>query len=55
VIGIQELLFRAQSAGRQTINIMEASLFAAVVYWILTLFFSFLEQRLERRMARSDR
>jgi polar amino acid transport system permease protein len=55
VIGIQELLFRAQSAGRQTINIMEASLFAAVVYWILTLFFSYLEQHLERRMARSDR
>jgi len=55
VIGIQELLFRAQSAGRQTINIMEATLFAAVVYWILTLFFSYLEQHLERRMARSDR
>ena len=55
VIGIQELLFRAQSAGRQTINIMEALLFAAVVYWVLTLFFSYLQQRLERRMARSDR
>jgi polar amino acid transport system permease protein len=55
VIGIQELLFRANSAGRQTINIMEAALFAAVVYWMLTLFFSYIQQRLERRMARSDR
>ncbi len=35
-IGIQELLFRANSAGRQTVNIMEALLFAAVVYWVLT-------------------
>jgi polar amino acid transport system permease protein len=55
VIGIQELLFRANSAGRQTINIMEASLFAAVVYWILTLFFSYVQQRIEHRLARSDR
>jgi polar amino acid transport system permease protein len=55
VIGIQELLFRANSAGRQTVNIMEASLFAAAVYWVLTLFFSYVQQRLERRLARSDR
>jgi polar amino acid transport system permease protein len=54
-IGIQELLFRANSAGRQTINIMESLLFAAAVYWGLTLMFSYVQQRLERRMARSDR
>ena len=52
-IGIQELLFRANAAGRQTVNIMEALLFAAVVYWGLTLVFSFVQQRLERRLARS--
>jgi polar amino acid transport system permease protein len=55
VIGIQELLYRANAAGRQTVNIMEAALFAAVVYWGLTLFFSSVQERLERRMARSDR
>jgi polar amino acid transport system permease protein len=54
-IGIQELLFRANSAGRQTVNIMESLLFAAAVYWCLTLLFSFIQQRIERRMARSDR
>jgi polar amino acid transport system permease protein len=54
-IGIQELLFRANSAGRQTINIMESLLLAAAVYWGLTLLFSYVQQRLERRMARSDR
>ena len=26
-----------------------------LVYWVLTLFFSYVQQRLERRMARSDR
>jgi ABC-type amino acid transport system permease subunit len=55
VIGVQELLARANSAGRQTVNVMEALLFAALVYWILTIVFSFAQQRLERRMARSDR
>ncbi len=55
VIGIQELTFRASSAGRQTVNIMEAFLFAALVYWVLTLAFSRLQQWLEVRMARGDR
>ena len=50
-IGIQELLFRANSAGRQTINIMEALLFAAAVYWGLTLLFSYVQQRLERTVG----
>jgi polar amino acid transport system permease protein len=54
-IGIQELTFRASSAGRQTINVMEALLFAALIYWILTLVFSYAQQRLEQRLARSDR
>lgn len=54
-IGIQELTFRANSAGRQTINIMEALLFAALIYWILTLIFSYAQQRLEQRLARGDR
>ena len=55
VIAIQELPCRASTAGRQKVNIMEALLFAALVYWILTIVFSFVQERLERRMARSDR
>lgn len=55
VIGIQELLARANSAGRQTVNVMEALLFAALVYWVLTIAFSFIQERLEKRMARADR
>lgn len=55
VIAIQELTARASSAGRQKVDIMEALLFAAVVYWVLTLVFSVVQERVERRMARGDR
>jgi polar amino acid transport system permease protein len=54
-IGVQELLMRANNAGRQTINVMEALLFAALIYWVLTMVFSFAQRRLELRFARSDR
>ena len=54
-IGIQELVSRANQSGRQESSIMEALLFAALIYWILTFVFSFVQDRLERRMARSDR
>ena len=32
-----------------------ASLLAALVYWALTIVFSYFQERLEQRMARSDR
>jgi len=54
-IAIQELTSRASSAGRQKVDVMEAVLFAALVYWILTISFSLVQERLERRMARGDR
>ncbi|MBA3779247.1 MAG: amino acid ABC transporter permease [Chloroflexi bacterium] len=55
VIAVQELLWRAQSAGRRNIAILEALLIAALIYWLLTIIFSFFQERLERRMARGDR
>jgi polar amino acid transport system permease protein len=55
VISIQELLWRAQTAGRTQVRILEALVFAAAVYWIMTIVFSFFQERLERRLARSDR
>ena len=54
-IGVQELLARANNAGRQTVNVMEALLFAALIYWTLTMVFSFAQRRLELRFSRSDR
>jgi len=54
-IAVQELLWRARAAGTQTFNTLQAFLLAALVYWIVTIVFSFFQERLERRMARGDR
>lgn len=55
IIGVQELLWRAGNAGRPRLAFLEAVLLAALVYWVLTIIFSFFQERLERRMARGDR
>lgn len=54
-IGVQEVLWRAQKTGRPALNTLEAFVIAAAIYWILTMIFSFFQERLERRMAKSDR
>jgi len=55
LLGVQEVLWRAENAGRPTRHTLEAFIIAALVYWALTIIFSFFQGRLERRMARSDR
>jgi polar amino acid transport system permease protein len=55
VIAVQELLWRAQAAGRPTLQSMQTLLIAALVYWIMTIVFSLFQSRLERRMATGDR
>jgi len=55
IIGVQELLWRAETSGRPALNILEAFFIAAIVYWVLTIIFSFFQGRLENRMARGDR
>lgn len=54
-IGVQELLWRADRAGTRDARSLQALLLAALVYWLLTIVFSFFQERLERRMARGDR
>jgi polar amino acid transport system permease protein len=55
VIGVQELLWRAQHIGSSNFRNMETLLLAAGFYWGLTIVFSLFQGRLERRMARGDR
>jgi len=55
VITVQELLWRARQVGTRDARSIQAFLVAALVYWILTIIFSFFQERLERRMARSER
>lgn len=55
VLGVPELLFRASTLGRRELASLSALLVAALIYWVLTMIFSFFQERLERRMARGDR
>jgi polar amino acid transport system permease protein len=55
VVGVQETLWRAQTAGRPTFQSMQTLLVAAFIYWVLTILFSLFQGRLERRMATGDR
>ena len=50
VITVPELLERAQLVAGRTGNYLSPLLVAAAVYWILTIFFSFWQARLERRL-----
>jgi polar amino acid transport system permease protein len=54
-IAVTELLWRARRVGTREFQTLQAMLLAALVYWILTIVFSYFQERLERRMARSDR
>lgn len=49
-ITVAELLERANLVGGATLQFFSALLVAAAVYWALTIFFSFWQSRLERRM-----
>jgi polar amino acid transport system permease protein len=54
-MGVQELLWRAQRVGQSNFRTLETLLLAALVYWALTIIFSLFQDRLEKRMAESDR
>ena len=55
IMGVQELLWRAQRVGQSNFRALETLLLAALVYWVLTIAFSVVQDRLEKRMAESDR
>jgi polar amino acid transport system permease protein len=55
IIGVQELLWRADTIGSQHFRTLETLTIAAAVYWLLTIVFSFFQDRLERRLAMAYR
>lgn len=55
IIAVQELLWRAQRVGQSNFRTLETLLLAAGVYWALTIVLSLFQDRLEKRMAESDR
>jgi len=54
VVGLQEILWRSSTVGRSNSQLIQALLIAALVYWALTMFFSYFQGRLEHRLALSD-
>jgi polar amino acid transport system permease protein len=54
-VALQELFWRARTTGSANFASFETLIFAAVVYWLLTMTFSAGQEWLERRMAESDR
>lgn len=54
-IAVQELLWRAQRAGTRDFRTLQALIIAALIYWALTIIFSYFQDKLEKRMARGDR
>jgi polar amino acid transport system permease protein len=51
IMGIWEITFRANRFARQDTKFMEMFILAAALYWILTIISSWLESRLEKRLA----
>jgi len=55
IVSLQEVLWRANKVCRSNFQTIQALVIAAAIYWALTIIFSFFQERLERRLARSDR
>jgi polar amino acid transport system permease protein len=54
-VSLHELFYLARTVGSAKFRSFETLLFAAVVYWLLTIVFSLFQDRLERRMSEKDR
>jgi polar amino acid transport system permease protein len=52
---VQDILWRAQKVGRANFHSLEGLLVAAAWYWILTIVFTYLQTRVEKRLARGER
>ena len=53
-VGIQETYWRASTTGSRSFRTFETLLIAALIYWVLTIVFSVAQERIERRLRKSD-
>ncbi|MBM4035514.1 MAG: ABC transporter substrate-binding protein/permease [Planctomycetes bacterium] len=54
-MGVHDLMWRAQTVGRQNCKSLETLLIAGAFYWLLTILFQRAQGRLEARMAQGER
>ncbi len=52
---VQEILWRAQKAGRQNFKTLEALVVAALWYWAITIFFTAIQARIEQYASKGER
>jgi polar amino acid transport system permease protein len=52
---VHELMWRATKVGRATFHNLEALIMAAIFYWVMTLIFSYFQNRIETNLAKGDR
>lgn len=53
-VGIQETFWRATTTGSRNFRTFETLLIAALIYWTLTIVFSAVQERIEKRMRESE-
>jgi polar amino acid transport system permease protein len=53
-VALQELFWRARTVGSAHFQSFSTLLLAALVYWVLTIAFSLVQERMEKRMAESE-
>jgi polar amino acid transport system permease protein len=53
-VALQELFWRARTVGSANFQSFSTLMLAALIYWLLTIVFSLVQERLEKRMAESE-
>jgi polar amino acid transport system permease protein len=52
---VHELTWNAQKVGRSQFRSLEALLIAALFYWGMTIFLSYIQNKIETRLSKGDR
>jgi polar amino acid transport system permease protein len=52
---VHEVMWRAQKVGRAEFRNLEALIMAAVFYWVMTIILTYIQSKIEARLAKGDR
>jgi polar amino acid transport system permease protein len=55
LMGVWEILFRANKIGRQYFRNFETLVIAALFYWIMQITLQYVQSKIETRLGRGDR
>jgi polar amino acid transport system permease protein len=54
-VALQEIVWRARNVGQKEFKTLQTFMIAAMIYWALTIIFSTVQNRIEKRLAAGDR